>query len=174
MHLASRAYVRKVVERLMQEAIEKLNDHVIDISEQTVVDALKTCGVDRNKAFIKGALRKASNELLASFFSWFIRYWKTFGKCSNSSGNRTKAISDNRFSSCKRYHCHGTYCSVCCHYCKDISGGISEETGYYFTHLFPIWLVFIFGQGSKIGKDKSPEKKSSCQKSSVFSSIKEM
>lgn len=50
----------------MKEAIGKLDNRFIDITEQTVVNALKICHVDHNKAGIKGALRSALFELLVS------------------------------------------------------------------------------------------------------------
>lgn len=56
-----RADVHKIVERLMQEAIDKFYDRVIKIAKQIVVDALKPCVVSHNKAFIKGALSRALN-----------------------------------------------------------------------------------------------------------------
>lgn len=50
----------------MQEATDKSDDWVVDIAKKTVADALKTCGVDRNKSLIKSALICALNELLVS------------------------------------------------------------------------------------------------------------
>lgn len=46
--------------------METLDDQVMNISQRTVIDALETCKVDHNKAFIKGALRNAPNSLLIS------------------------------------------------------------------------------------------------------------
>lgn len=63
-YLIFRVYVNKVVEKMVQEAIQKLYDRVISIVEQTGVDALETFDVDCYKASIKGVLRSALNELL--------------------------------------------------------------------------------------------------------------
>lgn len=56
--------VHKIVKELMQEAINKVEDFVMNIAEQAEFGALETCDVDRNKAFIKDALSRAFNRLL--------------------------------------------------------------------------------------------------------------
>lgn len=43
----------KNVKRVMQKAIKKLNDWIVNIAEQTAVDALETCDVDHNKDLSK-------------------------------------------------------------------------------------------------------------------------
>lgn len=58
-HLIFRAAVHNIMEKLMQEVFPKLEDRVINITEQTVVDALETCDEVQNKALIKNALRSA-------------------------------------------------------------------------------------------------------------------
>lgn len=50
----------------MQSAIDKLHDRVINIAEQTAVDALENCDVDHDRVFIKDTLRSALNGLLVS------------------------------------------------------------------------------------------------------------
>lgn len=55
----------------MQEAIHKVVVRVIDIAEQTVIDALEACAVDCNKSFIKKALKSALNGWLVSLQSEF-------------------------------------------------------------------------------------------------------
>lgn len=47
----------------MQEAIDTLNVRVINVTEQTLIDALETCIVDHNKTFIDVAQRSALNGL---------------------------------------------------------------------------------------------------------------
>lgn len=66
-HLASRAYVHKNVEKLVQEAVHKLDDRVINKADQTVFDALETSDVEHNKALFEGALRGSLNGLLIFF-----------------------------------------------------------------------------------------------------------
>lgn len=68
-HLVFRAGVHIVVEKLMQEAIDKLDDRVINIAEQSVVDALEACDINYNKTFIENALRSVLNELALSFLN---------------------------------------------------------------------------------------------------------
>lgn len=63
----------------MQEAIDKLDGRVINIFEHAVVDTLETCSVNHNKAFIKGALRKALNPLLLATQDDTSGIWKYFG-----------------------------------------------------------------------------------------------
>lgn len=46
--LISRAHVHKFVEELMQEVINKLDDRVINIAEQTEFNVLDSCDVDHN------------------------------------------------------------------------------------------------------------------------------
>lgn len=70
--------VYNFVGKLMQEAISKLKDRVINIGEQTVVDALETCDVDHNKTFIKAALRNALNRQLVSILDDFLRTRESF------------------------------------------------------------------------------------------------
>lgn len=65
-HSISRADVHKIVEKLMQGAIDKLDGRMIDMAEQTVVDASKSCYMNQDKAFMKGALRSSLNVLLVS------------------------------------------------------------------------------------------------------------
>lgn len=48
----------------MHKATNKLGDRLVDIAEQTVVDAFETYDVDHNKDSIKGALKSVLNELL--------------------------------------------------------------------------------------------------------------
>lgn len=62
----SRTDVYQIVKNLMQKTINKLDNRVADIAEQTVLDALETCDVDKNEAFIKSALKSALNGLLVS------------------------------------------------------------------------------------------------------------
>lgn len=50
----------------MQKAIEEMDDCVIRLAEWTVLDALKPCDVDYNKAFVKGTLKSALKGLLVS------------------------------------------------------------------------------------------------------------
>lgn len=68
-HWVSRAHVHSTVKKLMQEAIDKVDDLMINIAERTVIDAMETCNVDRNKAFIKDTLRSASKRLLGSILN---------------------------------------------------------------------------------------------------------
>lgn len=42
----------------MQEAINKLNDYVVNMTEKKVVDGLEINDVDHNKAVIKAVLMK--------------------------------------------------------------------------------------------------------------------
>lgn len=62
----SQTDVHKTMEKLMQEATNKLTDRVISIAKQTVVHALKICSVNHNKDFIKSALWCVLNGLLVS------------------------------------------------------------------------------------------------------------
>lgn len=47
-HFVSPADIHENVEKMMQEAIDVLDDRVIDISEQAAVKALDTCDVSHN------------------------------------------------------------------------------------------------------------------------------
>lgn len=58
--------------------MEKLNDRVINLAERTVIDALKTCNVDYNKASIKGALCSVVNSLLFSILEDESKIRKSF------------------------------------------------------------------------------------------------
>lgn len=62
----SRQHVYKIAEALLQDAMEKLDDRIIDLAQKTVIDALETCDVDHNETFIKEALCSALNSLLPS------------------------------------------------------------------------------------------------------------
>lgn len=46
----------KIVKIHLQNAIEDLNDCVIDLKKLTVIDALETYNTDHNEAFIRGAI----------------------------------------------------------------------------------------------------------------------
>lgn len=50
----------------MQEAIDKLDDQVVEIAEQTVLKAPETCDADHNNVLIKGALRSVLTGLSVS------------------------------------------------------------------------------------------------------------
>lgn len=52
------------VESLLHDAME--DDRVMDLAERTVIDAIDTCNVDHNKAFIKCTLLSALINLLMS------------------------------------------------------------------------------------------------------------
>lgn len=56
----------RIGEKLRQEATVKLDYWLMDVSEQTVVGAPKTCDVDCNKVFIKDAPENNLNGLLPS------------------------------------------------------------------------------------------------------------
>lgn len=58
-HLVSRVDEYSIVEMLMQEAVEKLDDLLINMAEQAMANTLETCDADQNRVFIKGALRNA-------------------------------------------------------------------------------------------------------------------
>lgn len=64
--LISQADVPKIVEKVMKVAMGKLDDCVINIAEQTVVDAFETCVVDHYKAFNECKLKCALIALLVS------------------------------------------------------------------------------------------------------------
>lgn len=53
----SRAGIDSFVEKLIQEAINQLDNRVKDIGKQTVVDVLGTCDVDYKLPFFQAALR---------------------------------------------------------------------------------------------------------------------
>lgn len=72
--LVSRTDVYNIVKILMQEGSSKLDDWVIDNVKQKVIDALETCDIDHNKAFIKAAMRSALKELLVSILD----AWSSF------------------------------------------------------------------------------------------------
>lgn len=65
-HLAQRTDGHKIVKTLLQKAFDKLDDRVINIAEQTVVNALEICDEDYNKEFFKVALKNALIELFVS------------------------------------------------------------------------------------------------------------
>lgn len=50
---------------------------MINVVEKTRINALKTCGVDHNKAFIKGAVRSALNCSLLSIVEDESKIWKS-------------------------------------------------------------------------------------------------
>lgn len=50
----------------MQEAFHKLDYCPINIAEQTVIDALENCNVNRNMVFSKAVLRRALSGALVS------------------------------------------------------------------------------------------------------------
>lgn len=61
--------VHKYVKKLMQKAVGKLDDQVVNVAEQTVLEALKTCEENLNKDFNKAALRRALNGLWPSMMT---------------------------------------------------------------------------------------------------------
>lgn len=63
-HLALQADVHNIVEKLMQETVDKSIECVANISQQKVVHALETYDVDYDKIFIKATLKSALNGLL--------------------------------------------------------------------------------------------------------------
>lgn len=64
---------------MMQEAINKMDDWMTDIAEQTAADALETRDVNHNKTFIKAALRSVVNGLLVSILDNSAGTKKSFG-----------------------------------------------------------------------------------------------
>lgn len=56
--------VRRVTEKFMQEAIDKVDGQMIYISGRTVVDSLEACAIDHNIVIIKSVLRRARNGAL--------------------------------------------------------------------------------------------------------------
>lgn len=56
--------VYKNVEVILQETINILDDQVVHFAERKVVDALETCIMDHNKAFMKRALRSTFKSIL--------------------------------------------------------------------------------------------------------------
>lgn len=65
-NLVFRNGVYKIVKIFTREAIDKLDDSVIDSAELRVVDALEICDVNHNKVFIKLAMKGTLNDLLVS------------------------------------------------------------------------------------------------------------
>lgn len=55
----------------MPEAIDKLDDHAINIAEKTVVHALETCYMEHNKAFYKRRAGENFERTLVIPLDWF-------------------------------------------------------------------------------------------------------
>lgn len=56
----------QIVKLLLQDALDKLDNKVIDLAGRTVVSALETNDVNHNEVFVKDALCSALNSLLLS------------------------------------------------------------------------------------------------------------
>lgn len=69
----SRSEFYKIIKTLMQKAFSKMDRWTVDVAEQTGVGAIETCDPDHDKAFIKGALKSAPNELCISIMNDFPR-----------------------------------------------------------------------------------------------------
>lgn len=54
----------KIVEKLVQKAIDKLDNWVVDVAKQTVIGAVEACDVCHSDAFIKAALKSALTRLM--------------------------------------------------------------------------------------------------------------
>lgn len=57
----------------MREDIDKLDNLVPSVAEQTVIDAQKMCDADHNKIFIMGALRRDLIGLLVPITNDYLR-----------------------------------------------------------------------------------------------------
>lgn len=68
------------MKKLIQEAVDKLNNRVIIITEQAGADTLKPCDIDYNKAFIKGAQKSALKRWLVSILNNSSGIKNSFGK----------------------------------------------------------------------------------------------
>lgn len=91
----------------------------------------------------------------------------------HSSWTSTKTISDSRFSGCKRYHGHGTNCSICCHDCETKTRRISERIAFTPFLLQPSGLDLLPEVARKSCGDRRSKKKAIHRKSSVFTSDKD-
>lgn len=83
-------HVYKIREVLSHNAMEKFDDLVMSLTERKVIDTLKTCDVDHNKALTEGELRSALNSLPLSILE-------------DESGIRESFESD----SSRRHQCEG-------------------------------------------------------------------
>lgn len=151
----------------MQEAFNKVNDCVINIVQQSVADALETCNVDHNKAFIEGALESAMNgfSLFILGDSWNIR--NSSEDTILSSFYRTNVARDNYFRGFKRYCSHGIYglkfgqeCET--QYEKSVKDLVCTPPATMSSS-----LNSSFGEARKSGKNRRSKEKSSSRKSSV-------
>lgn len=59
MSLVTVAEVSEIASRIVDIALEKLIDRVIDIADHLIIDALEICGPDHNKVFVCQAIRNA-------------------------------------------------------------------------------------------------------------------
>lgn len=73
-----RSDIQNIVNKMLCDDLDKMDDHIIDVSEQTVINALEMCDVDYNKAFVKGAILSALNILLLSIMENFPGTIETF------------------------------------------------------------------------------------------------
>lgn len=62
----SRPDIQAIVEKMPWKALDRMDDHIVDVAEQMVIDALETGDIDHNKAFVKGVLCSGLNTLLLS------------------------------------------------------------------------------------------------------------
>lgn len=76
----SRSVVQVIVEKMSKKALYDVNDRIIDVAEQTVLDASETCDVDQNKTAVQGALHSVLISLLLSIKEKFSRIRESIGE----------------------------------------------------------------------------------------------
>lgn len=69
-----------------------MDDRVIDVTEKTVTNALKTCDANHNKAFLKGALYSALKTLLLSIMENSSEIKESFEKPIVQAATATKML----------------------------------------------------------------------------------
>lgn len=64
--LATKVEAEDIDHRTIDKALEKMDEVVMDLLEQTIIDALDNCNSDINKSFILCAICNALQDLLSS------------------------------------------------------------------------------------------------------------
>lgn len=58
--------VSEISRSTVDKAFERMDEHVVDMAEQTIIDESKNCALNHKKVFDRRSIRKAQRDLLAS------------------------------------------------------------------------------------------------------------
>lgn len=172
--LVSREDIHSIVEKRMQEAIDKLNDRAADIAEQTVVAALEIFDVDCNKAFTKTALRSALNELLASILDDSSKIRESFGAAIIQVATALKSLAIIASAGAKDAAAMAPFARYAAKISKQEANESVKNLGFTQPSRPPSDWNSSSDEPCTSRKDRRSDKKSILCKSSVFSSDKGM